>query len=120
MYLSGIKCGFKRDLLVVQKYFYAFSKGKNFYSKENFASPSYQLKTNYTYATQHFYMQWLTLMFFKGNLKGIVREFGLDLYTLLYLKWIANKGLLYSTCGSAQCHVAVWRGGVFRGEWMYV
>ena len=24
----------------------------------------------------------------------IVREFGMDMYTLLYLKWITNKGLL--------------------------
>ena len=28
---------------------------------------------------------------------GTVREFGLDLYTVLYLKWITNKDLLYST-----------------------
>ena len=26
--------------------------------------------------------------------KGIVREFRMDMYTLLYLKWITNKGLL--------------------------
>ena len=25
------------------------------------------------------------------------REFGIDMYTLLYLKWITNKDLLYST-----------------------
>ena len=29
--------------------------------------------------------------------EGIVREFGIDMYTLLYLKWIINKDLLYST-----------------------
>ena len=29
--------------------------------------------------------------------KEIVREFGIDMYTLLYLKWITNKDLLYST-----------------------
>ena len=28
---------------------------------------------------------------------GTVREFGLDMYTLLYLKWKNNKDLLYST-----------------------
>ena len=33
---------------------------------------------------------------------GIVREFGIDMYTLLYLKWITNKDLLYSTGNSAQ------------------
>ena len=36
---------------------------------------------------------------------GIVREFGIDLYTLLYLKWITNKDLLYSTENSAQYYV---------------
>ena len=35
--------------------------------------------------------------------EGIVREFGMDMYTLLYLKWITNKDLLYSTGNSAQC-----------------
>ena len=29
-------------------------------------------------------------------------EFGIDTYTLLYLKWITNKDLLYSTGTSAQ------------------
>ena len=28
---------------------------------------------------------------------GIVREFGMDMYTLLYFKWITNKDLLIST-----------------------
>ena len=27
----------------------------------------------------------------KGCGEGIVREFGMDMYTLLYLKWITNK-----------------------------
>ena len=44
--------------------------------------------------------------------EGIVREFGMDMYTLLYLKWITNKDLLYSTC-IAQCCVAVWMGREF-------
>ena len=30
-------------------------------------------------------------------LSGVVREFGIDIKTLLYLKWITNKDLLYST-----------------------
>ena len=30
----------------------------------------------------------------------------MDMYTLLYLKWITNKVLLYSIENSAQCHVA--------------
>ena len=36
--------------------------------------------------------------------EGIVRESGMDRYTLLYLKWITNKDLLYSTGNSAQCY----------------
>ena len=37
--------------------------------------------------------------------KGIVREFGMDMYTLLYLKWITNKDLPYSTGNSTQYSV---------------
>ena len=48
----------------------------------------------------------------------IVRKFGVDMYTLLYLKWITNKDLLYSTGNSVQCYVAAWMGGEFGGEWM--
>ena len=33
----------------------------------------------------------------EGCGEGIVREFGIDMYTLLYLKQITNKDLLYST-----------------------
>ena len=40
--------------------------------------------------------------------KGIDRELELDMYTLLYLKWITNEDLLYSTGNSDQCYVAVW------------
>jgi len=29
--------------------------------------------------------------------EGIVREFGMDMYTLLYLKWVTSKGLLCNT-----------------------
>ena len=50
------------------------------------------------------------------NMEGIVGEFRIDMYTLLYLKWITNKDLLYSTGNSAQCYVAVWMGGEFGGE----
>ena len=32
----------------------------------------------------------------------IVREFGMDRYTLLYLRWITNKDLLYRTGNSTQ------------------
>ena len=46
-------------------------------------------------------------------------EFGIDMYTLLYLKWITNKVLLYSTRNS-QCYVAAWMGGESGGEWIHV
>ena len=52
--------------------------------------------------------------------QGIVREFGTDMYTLLYLKQITNKDLLYSMGNSAQCYVAAWMGGELGGEWMHV
>ena len=37
--------------------------------------------------------------------EGIVRGFGIDMYTLLYFKWIIKKDLLYSTGNSAQYYV---------------
>ena len=43
--------------------------------------------------------------------EGTVRKFGMDRYTLLYLKWITDKALLSSTGNSTQCHVAAWMGG---------
>ena len=36
---------------------------------------------------------------------GINWEFDIDMYTLLYLKWITKKDLLYSTGNSAQYYV---------------
>ena len=52
--------------------------------------------------------------------EGIAREFGMDMYTLLYLKWISNKDLLCSTRNSAQCYVVAWMGWKFGGEWIHV
>ena len=51
---------------------------------------------------------------------GIVGEFGMDMYTLLYLKWITNKVLLYSTKNSAQCYMAAWMGEKFSGDQIHV
>jgi len=51
--------------------------------------------------------------------EGIVGELGMDIYTLLYLKWITNKDLLYSTENSAQLYVTAWMGGEFGGEWIH-
>ena len=53
-----------------------------------------------------------TTDFLKKSLSQIVKEFGMDMYMLLYLKWITNKDLLYSTGNSAQhsCH-CIWQPG---------
>ena len=48
------------------------------------------------------------------------REFGMDMYTLLYLKWITNKDPLCSTGDSAACYVVAWMGGEFGGEWTHI
>ena len=42
--------------------------------------------------------------------EGIVRNFGKVLYTLLYLKRITSKDLLYSTWNSARYYVPAWMG----------
>ena len=42
---------------------------------------------------------------------GRNRECGINMYTLLYFKWLANRGLLYSTGNSARCYVAAWMQG---------
>ena len=44
------------------------------------------------------------IMVVRGKKKGeeIVREFGINMHTLLYLKWVTNKNLLYNTGNSAQ------------------
>ena len=46
----------------------------------------------------------------------IVKEFGMDMYTWLSLKWITNRDPLCSTGNSAQCYVAAWMGVEFGGE----
>ena len=52
--------------------------------------------------------------------EGIFKDFRMDVYTLLYLKWITNKDLLYSTWNSAQCYVPAWMGKGLGGEWIHV
>ena len=52
--------------------------------------------------------------------EGIIRQLGMDMYTLVYLKWTTNKVVLYSTGNSAQFYVAAWIGGELGGEWMYI
>ena len=52
--------------------------------------------------------------------EGTVRDFGKVKYTLLYLKWITNKDLLYSTWNSAQYSVPAWMSRGFEGEQIHV
>ena len=44
----------------------------------------------------------------------------MDMYTLLYLKWVMNNDLPYSTWNSAQGYVAAWMRREFGGEWIHV
>ena len=52
-------------------------------------------------------------------MEGRDRELGVGTYPLLYLKWIINKGSLFSTRNSAQCYVEDWKGGEYGGEWIH-
>ena len=55
----------------------------------------------------------------KDRREGLVRVFGMVMYTLLYLKWVTNKDLLYSTWNSTECYVTAWMEGEF-GENVYM
>ena len=76
--------------------------------------PSSGLK-NKPHHHSHQFTQSLWLLW-EGLGKGIVREFGMGMYTLLYLERITNKDLLYSTRNSTQCYMATWKVGEFGGE----
>ena len=52
--------------------------------------------------------------------EGIVKEFGKVMYTLLYLKWITNKDLLYRIWNSTQGYEPAWMGGGLGGEWIHI
>ena len=63
----------------------------------------------------------MELMVARGRTGGRDRSgTGMDRYTLLYLNWVINKDLLYSTWNSTQCYVAVWMGGESGEEWIHV
>ena len=50
----------------------------------------------------------------RGRMQGRESEkVWMDMYTLLYLKWITIKDLLDGRGNSAQCYVAAWMG---RGD----
>ena len=54
------------------------------------------------------------LMVARGE--GIVREFGMDMCTLLYLKWITTR----TYCGTLINTVSACMGEEFEGEWIHV
>ena len=48
-------------------------------------------------------------------------KFGMDTYTLLYLKWITNKVLLYSTGNSTKCMWQLgWEGSLGKNGYIYI
>ena len=51
---------------------------------------------------------------------GINWEIGIDIYTLLYIKQITNKDLLYSTRNSTLYSVMAYMGKESKKEWIYV
>ena len=55
-----------------------------------------------------------------GKDGGKVRAFEIDMYTLLYFKWITSKDPVYSTGDAAQCQVAGWVGWESGGQWIPV
>ena len=51
---------------------------------------------------------------------GINWEIGIDIYTLLYIKQITNKDILYSTGNSTQYSVMAYMGKESKKGWIYV
>ena len=49
--------------------------------------------------------------------QGIDGEIWIDIYTLLYIKHITNKDLLYSTGNSTQYSVKIYVGNKSKKEW---
>ena len=50
---------------------------------------------------------------------GINWKFGIDIYTLLYIKQITNKDLLYSTGNSTQYFIITYKGKESEKECIY-
>ena len=63
---------------------------------------------------------WKWLPHLQVKITRTVSEFGMDMSTLLYLKWITNKDLFYNTGNSAQCYAAAWMGQQLGGEWTHM
>ena len=62
------------------------------------------------------------LMITKGEECGgdMVKEFGIDMYILLYLKWITKRDLLHSTGNSTQYSITTLLGKEFLKEEIHV
>ena len=56
----------------------------------------------------------------KNRRKGIIRKCGMDMYTLLYLKWITNKDLLYITGNSNVIGQPGSEGKLGKNGYMYM
>ena len=56
----------------------------------------------------------------RGREGGTNWEIEIDIYTLLYIKQITNKNLLYSTGNSIQYSVMTYMGIESKNEWIYV
>ena len=54
--------------------------------------------------------------------KWITREFGVDMYTLLYIKWITNRVLLYTAQGTllSVTWQPGWEGSLGENGCMYM
>ena len=49
-----------------------------------------------------------------------LEEFGINIYTILYVKQIANKDLQYSTWNYTQYFVITYKGKAPEKEYMYI
>ena len=62
-----------------------------------------------------------TYGFHCGGREGRINwEAGIDVYTPLYIKYITNKDILYSTRNSTQYSVMAYMGKDSKKEWVYV
>ena len=58
---------------------------------------------------------------YQGETGGRINwETGIEIYTILYIKQIANKDLLYSTGNSTQYSVMTYMGKESKKDWIYV
>ena len=55
----------------------------------------------------------------EGERGGINQEFGINRYTLLYIKWINNKDLLYSNEKYIQYLIITYTGKESEKEYIY-